>query len=62
MARGGHAELDYFDLPETDDELGYIDKLSEKYRSRKARQKLDRRMEMKRLRDMLDSDDIDDWD
>ncbi|MCW8826276.1 MAG: hypothetical protein OQK78_07615 [Gammaproteobacteria bacterium] len=62
MAKSGYAEADDFDLLDSDDELGYIDKLCDKYRTRKARQKLDRRMEMKRLRDMLDGYDVDDWD
>jgi hypothetical protein len=62
MMASGNDDFDDFDLPDSDDDMEFVSKHDSR-KPRNFRRELDRRMEMKSLRDMLDEDyDMDDWD
>jgi len=52
------AELD----DEDDSEIDFNDKFSKSKKAIDARRELERRLELKRLREMLDNDSLDDFD
>ena len=61
MAKLGDDDFDEFDLADNDEELEYGGGHEEKHHARQVRRELDRRLELRRLRELLDDYDLNDF-
>ncbi|MBC8211118.1 MAG: hypothetical protein H8E21_08605 [Gammaproteobacteria bacterium] len=60
MAKQGIEDIDEFDLPDSYEESESSIKHDEKRHAREVRKELDRRLELRRLRLLLDDNEFDD--